>query len=238
MSFENVIAKISQIAAAAVIFLIANGFYLSQKGFSWIDGGFVLVSNAQAKEVLPDTMSSLVKAEFDVPDARVLGDKNAPITIYEFSSLGCSHCADFHLSVLPELEKNYINEGKLKLVFADFPIDAKSMQASMLAKCMPEDKYFDFIKLLFKKQMTWGMSFKSEKLLTSYAEMEGLSAEKAAACLKDDAIAKEIMYTRQQGMEKLQIQGTPSFLIKKGNKQELLHGLPSYEKIQEILNNI
>lgn len=209
MTFENIIKRVSQVLAAAFMFLMADGFYLSQKGFNWVDGSLVLVKPAEA---------------------------SVPATIYEFSSLGCSHCADFHLNMLPELKKDYIDSGKVKLVFADFPIDAKSMKGAMLARCMPADKYFDFLSLLFKKQLTWGLSFKTEKLLTSYAELEGLSAEKAKACMEDDDAAKEIMSVRQDAMEKLQIQGTPSFLIRSDLGEEVLPGVPDYEKLKEVLN--
>ena len=132
--------------------------------------------------------------------------------------------------------RDSIDSGKVKLVFADFPIDAKSMKGAMLARCMPADKYFDFLSLLFKKQLTWGLSFKTEKLLTSYAELEGLSAEKAKACMEDDDAAKEIMSVRQDAMEKLQIQGTPSFLIRSDLGEEVLPGVPDYEKLKEVLN--
>ena len=176
MTFENIIKRVSQVLAAAFMFLMADGFYLSQKGFNWVDGSLVLVKPAEAS--VPAAAGGVVPSRFEMNAVHVLGSADAPVTIYEFSSLGCSHCADFHLNMLPELKKDYIDSGKVKLVFADFPIDAKSMKGAMLARCMPADKYFDFLSLLFKKQLTWGLSFKTEKLLTSYAELEGLSAEK------------------------------------------------------------
>ena len=242
MTFEKIIGKISRTIAALIVFLIAANFYLSFKGFGWVNGELVLVSEAQAK----DNSAALAKryeglstktASFEVNDAYVLGDKNAPVTIYELSSLGCSHCADFHLQTLPKLKADYIEGGKLKVIFADFPIDQKSMKAAMLARCMPEDKYFDFLSLLFKKQMSWGMSFKTERLLIGYAEMEGMSASRAKECMEDDKVAQELIYIRQQGMEKLGIQGTPSFLIRSAEKEEVIQGVPSYEKLKTIIDN-
>ena len=233
MTFENIIKRVSQVLAAAFMFLMADGFYLSQKGFNWVDGSLVLVKPAEAS--VPAAAGGVVPSRFEMNAAHVLGSADAPVTIYEFSSLGCSHCADFHLNMLPELKKDYIDSGKVKLVFADFPIDAKSMKGAMLARCMPADRYFDFLSLLFKKQLTWGLSFKTEKLLTSYAELEGLSAEKAKACMEDDDAAKEIMSVRQDAMEKLQIQGTPSFLIRSDLGEEVLPGVPDYEKLKEVM---
>lgn len=238
MTLEKIIANVSRALAFIVVFALADGFYLSQKGFVLENGKMVLsVKEANAKEVPQNDLLMTIKPTgFIVEETNVLGDVNAPITIYEFSSLGCSHCSDFHLDTLPKLKKDYIDSGKVKLVFVDFPIDNKSMQASMLARCMPKDKYFDFLSLLFKKQTSWGLSFKTDKILVSYAEIEGMPAEEAQACLKNDEIAKEIMYGRQQAMEKLNIQGTPSFLVRKGEKEQLLPGAPTYEKLQEIIN--
>lgn len=235
MTFENVIKKISQVLAVAFMFFMADGFYLSVKGFSWVDGQLVLVAPAEAA-VSETTVDGGERSPFTMEPSFVLGSAEAPVTIYEFSSLGCSHCAEFHESILPELKKNYIDTGKAKLVFADFPIDEKSMKAAMLARCMPADKYFDFLGLLFKKQLNWGLSFKTEKLLAGYAATEGLSEEKAKACMKDDAVAANIMAIRQDGMEKLGIQGTPSFLVRGAEGEELLPGLPDYETFAAVID--
>ena len=234
MTFENIIKKISQMLAITFMFVMADGYYLFQKGFDWVDGNLVLVRSAQA--AVPVVDGSVVPSRFDMDEVRVLGNPTAPVTIYEFSSLGCSHCADFHLNMLPQLKKDYIDTGKVKLVFADFPIDGRSMKAAMLARCMPADKYFDFLSVLFKKQLTWGLSFKAEKLLASYAELEGLSKEQANLCMADDDTAKEIMAVRQDALEKLRIQGTPSFLVRGPDGEEILPGMPDYETLQEVLN--
>lgn len=231
--FEKIIKIISRSLAAIVMFFLADGFYLNQKGFQWLDGRIVLVKAAQASEAEKQAVDT---SAFSVEEQHVLGSKDAPVAVYEFSSLGCTHCADFHLGLLPRLKKDFVDGGKVKVVFVDFPIDKKSMQAAMLARCMPEDKYFDFLSMLFKKQLTWGMSFKTEKLLSGYAEMEGLSAEEAAACMKDDAAAAEIMYNRQQAMEKLGLQATPSFLVRDAGGDVLFTGVPDYDKLSELLN--
>ncbi len=234
MTFENIIKKISQMLAITFMFVVADGYYLFQKGFDWVDGNLVLVGSAQA--AVPVVDGSVIPSRFEMDEVRVLGNPAAPVTIYEFSSLGCSHCADFHLNMLPQLKKDYIDTGKVKLVFADFPIDGRSMKAAMLARCMPADKYFDFLSVLFKKQLTWGLSFKAEKLLASYAELEGLSREEANRCMADDDTAKEIMAVRQDALEKLRIQGTPSFLVRGPEGEEILPGMPDYETLQEVLN--
>ncbi|MBR1647968.1 MAG: DsbA family protein [Alphaproteobacteria bacterium] len=229
--FEKGIKIISRILTVAFMFLIADGFYLSRKGFVFENGQISLVKPAAAQTA---PAPADIKG-FNIDTPYILGNPDAEISIFEFSSLGCAHCADFHLSVLPKLRKDFIDTGKVKLIFADFPIDKKSMQAAMLARCMSEDKYFDFLSTLFKKQLSWSLSFKSEKLLAGYAEMEGLSQEKIQKCLNDDNTAAEIMYIRQQAMEKLDVKATPSFLIKKGDEGEMLTGVPSYDTLKEVL---
>lgn len=235
--FEKYVKIFSKVLAAIIVFVFADVFYLMQKGFVWQDGGFVLVKEVLAKE--DKAVSEEVDfASFSIEPLYVFGDEDAPITFYEFSSLGCTHCSDFHLDVLPKLKKDFIDQGKVKLIFADFPIDKKSMQAAMLARCFPKEKYFDFLKLLFEKQLTWGLSFKSEKLLADYAKSKGMSKEEAVACMSNDKAAAEIMYVRQQAMEKLHIQATPSFLLRSKNANELITGVPNYSILVEKLNKM
>jgi len=233
MTFEKIVETVSRVLTIVVIFLLTNFFYLGQKGFTFQDGKIFLVKEAHA--ALPQAAGNLVPSNFSMDEQFVLGNADAPVTIYEFSSLGCSHCSDFHLNVLPEIKKNFIDTGKVRLVFADFPIDRKSMQAAMVARCMPKEKYFDFLNLLYKKQVNWGLSFKTEKLLAGYAAPEGLSPDEVERCLKNDKVAEEIVALRQNAMEKLNIQGTPSFLIKIGDKEELIPGFMSYDDFAAIL---
>lgn len=234
--FEKVIKIISRTFAAIVVFLLVDGFYLSQKGFVIENGKIFLANEAQAADKQQTEVKSVDTTAFQMELPFVLGDKNAPITIYEFSSLGCTHCADFHLDTLPKIKKDFIETGKVKVVFADFPIDSKSMKAAMLARCMPKDKYFDFLSVLFKKQLNWGLSFKTEKILASYAEVEGMPVEDANACMNNNAIASEIMYVRQQAMEKLGVMATPTFLVRSAKGEELIAGAPSYEALSNLIN--
>ena len=233
--FEKGIGLFSKVITIILVFVMADVFYLTQKGFVWQNGTFVLVKEAQAK-VEEKQSKEIDTSSFSMDPLYVLGEKDAPITIYEFSSLGCTHCADFHLDILPKLKKDFIDAGKVRLIFADFPIDKKSLQAAMLAHCFSEDKYFDFLSFLFKKQITWGLSFKAEKLFVDYAGLNGLSKDKAVECMKDDKLAAEIMYIRQQAMEKLNIQATPSFLIRTVNGDELITGVPNYGDLVKNLN--
>lgn len=232
MKFEEIIRTISSWVAGVAVFLIAAGIYLSAKGFVMgPDGVPVLVKNAQAED---NTVE--INKNAALPQGKILGNPKAPVAIYEFSSYGCFHCADFHLQVLPEIKKNFIDKGWVRLVFIPFPLEAKSMQAAMIAECVNDKQYFAFVDLLFKKQREWGLSRKSDKIISQYAALSGLNTQKAEACLHDDAKAEEILSRRQQAMENFKIQGTPAFLVVGNKQREMLYGAPSYEDMASILN--
>lgn len=234
MKFEKIISNLSATIAGIAVFVIASGMYLSFKGFVLTEAGqIVLVKNANAME--PNTPVKIA-SNIVLPKGKVIGSPNAPITIYEFSSLNCFHCADFHNTTLPKIKADYIQPGEVKVVFIDFPIDAKSMQASLMSKCVTNDKYFDFLSLLFKKQKEWGLATDSTKLLTKYAELNGVDSNEATACLKNSKVAQEIITNRQNIIDYLKIMGTPSLLIVKGDNRELYQGAPSYTQLKEIID--
>lgn len=240
MKFEDIIKKISMLAASLAVFVFAAGAYLSWKGFVPDgNGGFVLVKTAQAAPILQDNAEVAAKMKtMTLPQGHILGKENAPVTIYEYSSFGCYHCADFHLQILPKLQKEYIDKGLLKVVFVDFPLDKKSMYGSLVSRCVTPEKYHPFISLLFKKQRDWSLSAKYEKVISQYAMLSGLSGEQLQSCMdkNSEAVSNEILSNRRNAVEFLQLQGTPSFLIVNGMNREILHGIPSYEKLSGILN--
>ena len=230
MSFEKVIRTISATIAMVAVYLLSAGFYLSYKGFSMgADGVPVLIKKVHAN--MPEINANIV-----LPEGHVLGKKNAPISIYEFSSFGCSHCAEFHLDTLPKIKKEYVDNGLIKVIFVPFPLDAKSMKATMVSECIDDAKYFDFIDVMFKKQREWWLSRNSERVITQYAKLNGLSEEKAVACMKNDDVAREIIAKRQMSMDNFKIQGTPSFLIAYKNERNMRYGAPSFEDIKQFVD--
>lgn len=232
MKFEDIIKKISSIAAAFFIFVLAAGMYLSMKGFGFVNGNLVLIKNAEAAQ---SSSAAALNPNIVIPGGRSLGNRNAPVVIYEYSSLGCFHCADFHLKTLPEIKKEYIDSGKVRVVFSNFPLDQRSLKAAMLASCMPDSKYFDFIGLLFKKQREWGLSLNPEKTLAKLAALEGMDKDRAYACMKDSAKAQEIVDRRQQAMKTINIEGTPTFVVANRNSREVLYGAVDFQEIKPVI---
>lgn len=233
MKFESVVRNLSQFAAAVVIFFMAGGMYLSSKGFVINENGdIVLVPAARAQD---DFVPPVIPDNYAFPHKHSLGAADAPVTLYEYSSFGCSHCADFHLNTMPQLKEEFIDKGLLRLVFVPFPIDKSSMNAALLAECVDEDKYFSFVEVLFKKQREWGMARNPNKVLKQYAALSGLPKEKANACLKNDDNAREILSDRQNGLTQLGIQGTPSFVIAANGKSEMIPGVQSYDGFKALI---
>ena len=231
MNFEKTFKSVCSVLAGLIVFMLAAGMYLQFKGFvSDGKGGFVLVKEAQAAR--EQNTQALV-----LPKGRILGKASAPVTLYEYSSFGCYHCADFHLSVLPKLKETYIDKGLLKVVFVPFPLDKKSMHAAVVSNCLPENKYYDFVDLLFKKQREWSFSSDYEDVIEQYASLNGISRENLKQCLKNEQKNyNEIMNVRGDAIELLGIKGTPSFLIVKEKDREIIHGLPNYKKLTQMLD--
>lgn len=235
MKFEQIIKRVSSLVAGVLVFLLAGGFYLQSKGFvPDQEQGFVLARQANAAE--PVKQAKSIPLNYAFPNNHVLGKADAPVTLYEYSSFGCFHCADFHLLVLPELKKEFVDKGLMKVVFVPLPLDKNSMDAALLAECVEKDKYFGFIDVLFKKQRDWGMAFNPQKVLLQYAALSGVGNEQAKGCLKNDATAERILKDRQAGLSDLGISGTPSFVVSSKKKNQLVEGFKSFEEFSEIIN--
>ncbi len=244
---EKWIHIISSVITSLIIYVVAAYAYLSYKGFVYHDGTFELITSANAglldfsfkdDETEPKEQKVLLakNTALNLPQTVIAGSETAPVTIYEFSSLGCTHCADFHLNSLNKLEKNYLSENKVRVVFIHFPLDRRSMKAAMLAECVAPEKKPDFLNLVFSKQREWVLSNEVEKHLINYAMMNDLSREEAERCLKNEDLAKEILYTRQEAIDKLKIEGTPAFLVSTENQKEIIYGISSMSKFKSYLD--
>ncbi len=233
MKFDVLIKRISAFVAASVVFLLAAGTYLAAKGFEMIDGQLILVKNANASE--NENVPQTINNNIVLPEGKALGDSKAPVSIYEFSSFGCTHCADFHLNTLAKIKKEFVEKGQVKIIFNDFPLDQKSMQASLISHCFDNNKYFAFLDTLFEKQREWGLSLKTADVLKKYAYLAGLSEEDADKCLKDKEKAQEIFEKRQYAAKHLHISGTPSFIVAGAGSREILYGAPNYDYLKNLI---
>ena len=169
-------------------------------------------------------------------DDLVIGDKNAPITIIEYASLSCSHCANFHKNTLPDIKKEYVDTGKVRFVFRNFPYDPPSLIGSVILKCVPKDVRYDYMNVLFLLRKNWVVSDNAKSTQELYKIMQsgGMSKEDFDNCLKRDDLANQIIKGRIDVQNEFNIQSTPSFLIN-GN---LVEGNKSIKEFRQIINKI
>jgi protein-disulfide isomerase len=140
-----------------------------------------------------------------------LGSPNAPVTIIEYASMTCPHCAHFHEATYPELKKKYIDTGKVRFIFREFPLDALAAAGSMLARCAGSDKYFPMIETLFAQQRDWVVQKPLEPML-GIARQAGFTQQSFDECLANQEMLAGIEDTRTRAM-KLGVNSTPTFFI-------------------------
>jgi protein-disulfide isomerase len=150
-----------------------------------------------------------------LPD-KTIGNADAPVTIVEYASMTCSHCATFHVETLPAIKEKYIDTGKARLVFREFPFDPRAEAGFMLARCA-DDKYFAMVDVLFKQQRTWAAADNAREALLQIARLGGFSQESFEACLTDQALLDNVRAVRLRGANDFGIDATPTFFIN-GNK--------------------
>jgi protein-disulfide isomerase len=167
-----------------------------------------------------------------LPDM-ALGPAGAPVTITEYASMTCPHCAAFNELVFPKIKSEYIDSGKIRYVFREFPLDAKAAAGSMLARCIAKDdpnKYFTVVDLLFKQQNDWAMKSTTDTL-TRIGKQAGLSQQAVQDCLADQALLDKIVADQKYASEVLKVDSTPTFFI----NGERIRGEASFEEFDKHL---
>ncbi len=167
-------------------------------------------------------------------DDYVIGEATAPVTIIEYASLTCPHCARFHGQVLPALKKELIDSGKVRLVYRDFPLDQFAMAGSVLARCAGRDRYFAFLDVLFRDQSRWARSQDPIQALSQIARLGGMGKEKFQSCLNDKKLQESILKQRLDGNQKYQVNSTPTLII---NGKKFSGGL-TFDQIKAVVETM
>ncbi len=203
--------------------------------------GLSLLAGLSPLRLIADAMAqsaSDVAKPVSLPDM-ALGPANAAVTITEFASMTCPHCAAFNEAVFPKIKSQYLDSGKVRYVFREFPLDIKAAAGSMLARCIAKDdagKYFAVIDMLFKQQNDW-VGKNTTETLTRIGKQAGLSQQAVESCLKDQALLDKIAADQKFASEVLKVDSTPTFFI----NGEKIKGETSFEefdkKIKSLLNS-
>ena len=169
-------------------------------------------------------------------DDFVIGDENAPITIIEYASLSCSHCSDFHKNTLGKLKDEYINTGKVRFVFRDFPFNYPALLGSMVLRCIPEDVRYDYMNALFQLQTNWvdKESTKTTQELFKIMQSGGMTKEEFDTCITNVDLENKILQGVIGAQSEFNIQSTPSFLV----NGILVEGNKSIKEFRQIINKI
>jgi protein-disulfide isomerase len=187
---------------------------------------------AGAQPAKPPSPSAQAEALALTPDDRILGKSDAPVTIVEYASLTCPHCAHFASDVLPKLKEKWIDTGKARLVMRDYPLDEPALRAAMIARCVPADKFYAFIDTLFGAQRQWVLSKDYKADLARLALLGGMSKKQFEECLANKSVEDKVLQSRLTATEQLGVNSTPTFFIN-GNKFD---GAPEFDAMDAALS--
>jgi len=190
------------LAAVAVVAAGGTAYYLWSRPDTAVaqtaaGGGEVSVAELMAPGPLGD---------------QVLGSPDAPVTIIEYASMTCPHCAHFHETTYPELKKRYIDTGKVRFIFREFPLDPLAAGASMLARCADKEKFYPLIETLFQQQTKWAVE-KPIPQLMAIAKQAGMSEQTFNACLSDQKMLDAMQAEQKRATEKFGVNSTPTLFV-------------------------
>ena len=183
-----------------------------------------LVSDAMAQSAT----TALLAKPMALPEM-ALGRANAPVTIFEFASMSCPHCAAFEENVFPMVRSTYIDTGKVRFVFREFPLDIKAAAASMLARCIANgnaEKFFGAIDTMFKQQDM--LMTQTKETLQRIGKEAGMDEQGAEACVKDQALLDKLSADEKFAEQELKVDATPTFFI----NGEMVKGAMSFEEFE------
>lgn len=189
--------------------------------------GEASAETASGAELQPDPATGLFA------DDRTLGDPAAPVTMIEYASLSCPHCASFHQTILPKLKSEWIETGKLYYVYRDFPLNAPALWAAMVANCLEGDRYFAFLNLLYENQSSWLGAEDPAAALFEYAQLAGFSRERFDSCVNDEAELNRIIARIEHAQATYDVSSTPTVIL---NGEKVQPG--SYDELAEMIGEL
>jgi protein-disulfide isomerase len=206
-------------------------------------GGLALIgSNGWLRPSLrPSGASGAAQAQAKVDPAklleppplgdRALGAGDAKVVIVEYASTTCPHCAKFHADIFPTIKKDYVDAGRVRYIFREFPLNDVDLAAVMVARCAPQDKYFPLLDIFFEQQETWTKGNPRDELF-KIAQLAGFTRDSFETCLKDETVAKGILEARERAEGEFGVDSTPTFFI----NGEILRGAESLDEFKKMID--
>ncbi|MCD2180803.1 DsbA family protein [Rhizobium sp. GN54] len=174
-------------------------------------------------QAAPAASVELPASDGDVDMAKVLepgplpemaiGDANAPVTIVEYMSMTCPHCAKFHNETFDAIKAKYVDSGKVRFILREFPFDPRAAAAFMLARCAPPEQYFPMISMLFKQQEQWAAAENGRDALLQMSKLAGFTQQSFEACLTNQKLLDDVNAVRERGAKEFGVAATPTFLV-------------------------
>ena len=166
----------------------------------------------------------------------VIGDEDAPVTIIEYASMSCSHCADFHNNTLENLKNEFIDTGKVRFVFRDFPFNYPALAGSMMMQCVPNDVRYDYMNALYKLQKSWVFRDQSKTRAELYKIMQsgGMNKEDFDSCLSNVNLENDLLEGVMNAQREFNIRSTPSFIV----NGVLYSGNKNIKEFRQIIEKI
>ena len=234
---------LTAVAAIAIIGAAGAAYFVKQQSVPGTPGSSAVASSSSettagsATAVAasgPESPSTATQvAQTDQPaigaDEHVLGKADAPVTIIEYASMTCPHCAKWNLDVMPSVKSQFIDKGLVRFVFRPFPLDGLALRASALAQCVPGEGYFGMVDVLFRSQNDWAHASDPLAALKQIGRTAGLSSADVDRCIADEAVFNRLVDDSKEANTKFGIDSTPSFLIN-GKKHT---NIPSFDDYEE-----
>lgn len=167
---------------------------------------------------------------------RVLGDVNAPVTIVEYASYTCSHCAHFANTIMADVKAQLVDTGKAKLILREFPLDKIALKASQMARCAPADKYYDLAEVIFRNQERWLKSDNPEQSLMQLGSLAGMDADMMKACMGNAELETAILERMARAQREVKVTSTPTFVFNEG--EEILTGAQPVESFVKAVEKL
>lgn len=203
-------------------------FFKATSGLALVGGVFAMPSLSFAQ--------SYNEEELLIPGPlgdKTLGADDAPVTIIEYASMTCGHCANFHTRTYPDIKKDYIETGKVRFIMREFPLDPVATAAFMLARCAPEDKYFDIIDIMFDQQRSWAFTDNPYNSLLNFSKQIGFTQETFEQCLTNQGLLDAVNAVRDRGSSEFGVSSTPTFFIN-GDKHP---GALSFDEMAKLIDD-